>query len=86
MATEGPFWSSAIDVSGASAGTAGGIMNTAGNLGGVASTSVVPVLVERFGWMAALATGSALEFIAALLWLLIRVDEGRGGRPNERAP
>jgi ACS family glucarate transporter-like MFS transporter len=75
MSTEGPFWSSAIDISGARAGTAGGIMNTAGNLGGVASTSLVPVLVERYGWTTALATGSSLGLVSALLWLLIRVDE-----------
>ncbi|RPJ64580.1 MAG: MFS transporter [Acidobacteria bacterium] len=75
MATEGPFWSSAIDIAGAHAGTAGGIMNTAGNLGGVAQASVVPFLVERFGWIPALATGSALALVSALLWLFIRVDE-----------
>ncbi len=75
MATEGPFWSSAIDIAGAHAGTAGGIMNTAGNLGGVAQASVVPFLVERFGWIPALATGSALALVSAMLWLFIRVDE-----------
>jgi ACS family glucarate transporter-like MFS transporter len=75
MSTEGPFWSSAIDISGAHAGTAGGIMNTAGNLGGVASTSLVPLLVERFGWMFALASGSVLAVVSAALWLLIRVDQ-----------
>ncbi len=81
MSTEGAFWSSAIDISGAHAGTAGGIMNTAGNLGGVVSTFIVPVLVERFGWMVALATGSILGLASALLWLLIRVDEAdRGSR------
>ena len=74
MATEGSFWSSATDISGAHAGTAGGIMNTAGNLGGVVSTALVPVLVARFGWMFALASGSVLGVLAALLWLLIRVD------------
>jgi ACS family glucarate transporter-like MFS transporter len=74
MATEGSFWSSATDISGAHAATAGGIMNTAGNLGGVVSTALVPVLVARFGWMFALASGSVLGVLAALLWLLIRVD------------
>jgi ACS family glucarate transporter-like MFS transporter len=74
MATEGPFWSSAIDIAGSRAGTAGGIMNTAGNLGGVAATSVVPVLVDRLGWMLALGTGSLLAVGSAALWLLIRVD------------
>jgi ACS family glucarate transporter-like MFS transporter len=76
MATEGPFWSGAIDIAGAHAGTAGGIMNTAGNLGGVAQATVVPILVERFGWIPALASGSLLGLVSALLWLYIRVDEG----------
>ncbi len=75
MSTEGPFWSSAIDIAGPHAGSAGGIMNTAGNLGGVASASLVPFLVERFGWFPALAAGSLFGFVSALLWLLIRVDD-----------
>ncbi len=72
MSTEGPFWSSAIDISGAHAGMAGGIMNTAGNLGGVAQASLVPLLVQQFGWIPALATGSLLALVSALLWLFIR--------------
>ena len=75
MSTEGPFWSGAIDISGAHPGTAGGIMNTAGNLGGVAQASLVPVLVQQFGWIPALATGSILGLVSALLWLFIRVDQ-----------
>ncbi len=76
MSTEGPFWSSAIDISGPHAGTAGGIMNTAGNLGGVASASLVPLLVGRFGWIPALSTGSLFGVVSAALWLFIRVDRG----------
>ena len=72
MSTEGPFWSSAIDISGVHAGMAGGIMNTAGNLGGVAQASLVPLLVQQFGWIPALATGSLLALVSALLWLFIR--------------
>ena len=86
MATEGPFWSAATDISGAHAGTAGGIMNTAGNLGGVAQAMVVPLLVQRFGWIPALATGSLLGLVSALLWLLIRVDEpDQDAEPASRA-
>jgi len=75
MSTEGPFWSSAIDISGAHGGTAGGIMNTAGNLGGVAQASLVPLLVQQFGWIPTLATGSLLGLVSALLWLFIRLDQ-----------
>ena len=74
MSTEGPFWSTAADISERYAGTAGGIMNTAGNLGGVAQASIVPLVVQQFGWIPALATGSMLGLVSALLWLFIRVD------------
>ena len=74
MSTEGPFWSSTIHIAGPHAGAAGGIMNMAGNLGGVASTALFPVLVKHFGWPLALGSGSALAIVGGLLWLMIRVD------------
>lgn len=43
MSTEGPFWSSTIDLAGPHAATAGGIMNTAGNAGGVVSTALAVI-------------------------------------------
>jgi ACS family glucarate transporter-like MFS transporter len=73
--TEGTYWATAVDVAGPHAGASGGIMNTVGNLGGVVSTALVPVLVKYFGWLAAIGTGSALAIIAALLWLGIKADE-----------
>lgn len=73
--TEGTYWATAVDVAGPHAGASGGIMNTVGNLGGVVSTALVPVLVKYFGWLAAIGTGSALAIAAALLWFGIRADE-----------
>ena len=73
--TEGTYWATAVDVGSPHAGASGGIMNTVGNLGGVVSTALVPVLVKYFGWPFALGTGSALAIAAALLWLGIRADE-----------
>lgn len=78
--TEGAFWSSAIDIAGTQAGAAGGVLNTFGNLGGVVSTAVMPVLIERFGWAAALSSGTIAIVIAALLWFVIR-PEGRRLQP-----
>jgi hypothetical protein len=39
LCTEPAYWSTPMDLGGAYAGTAGGIMNMAGNLGGVVSTA-----------------------------------------------
>ena len=46
-------------------------MNMAGNLGGVMSTSVVPILVHYLGWCGA-RVGSACAVASALCWLMIR--------------
>lgn len=72
MSAEAAFWSSITHVAGAHAGTASGIMNTAGILGGVISTALVPVLVKYFGWQLALASGAAVAVLCAVVWLGIR--------------
>jgi ACS family glucarate transporter-like MFS transporter len=72
LAVEGPFWATMIQVSGEKTGAAGGIMNTGGNLGGLISPALTPVLAARFGWEPALLVAAALSLIAALLWLGIR--------------
>ena len=70
--TEGTFWATAVDVAGPHSGASTGILNTVGNLGGVVSTALVPILVKHFGWLVALSTGSVLALVSAALWLLIR--------------
>jgi ACS family glucarate transporter-like MFS transporter len=71
MSCEGPYWSTAVEVSGSHAGAVGGLLNMFGNLGGVASTSVVPVLVHYFGWTGALESGVLFVLAASVLWLLV---------------
>ncbi len=68
------FWAASIDVAGPLAGTACGILNMMGNLGGVVSTAMMPVLVKYAGWTVALGSGAAFACVAAALWLLVRCD------------
>jgi ACS family glucarate transporter-like MFS transporter len=79
LCTEPAYWSTSMDLGGAYAGTAGGIMNMAGNLGGVVSTALVPVLVSHFGWPFAFQSAAVLALIGAGLWL--SVDVRRPVRP-----
>ncbi len=74
FSTEAPYWSTAIEVAKGEAGTAGGLMNLAGNLGGVVSTTLVPLLAHSFGWFNALLSGSAFALAATLFWFLIREE------------
>jgi ACS family glucarate transporter-like MFS transporter len=77
--TEGAYWSGATFVAGPHTSAATGILNTGGNLGGVISTPLIPILVDWFGWLPALATGSAFALVGALLWIWIEVDRPLAG-------
>ncbi|HEX4170714.1 MAG TPA: MFS transporter [Bryobacteraceae bacterium] len=74
FSTEAPYWSTAIDLAPDHSGAASGLMNLAGNLGGVLSTLLVPVLVTYFGWFIALLSGSVFALFGALLWFFIRAE------------
>jgi ACS family glucarate transporter-like MFS transporter len=72
MSAESSFWSSAVYLAEGPVGLLSGIMNTAGILGGIVSTSLVPVLAQRFGWGVALGSGTAMALFCAALWGLVR--------------
>jgi MFS transporter, ACS family, glucarate transporter len=79
LSVEGPFWSTVTRMEGGKSGTAGGIMNTGCNVGGLISPALTPVLAASIGWEAALHVAAALAVIAALLWFGI-------GSATEAAP
>ncbi len=60
MSAESSFWVSAAHLSDEHAGALSGVMNMAGIAGGIASTMLVPVLTEHFGWLAAFGSGAAM--------------------------
>jgi ACS family glucarate transporter-like MFS transporter len=68
---ESAFWTAAVYLGGEHAGAVSGIMNTAGILGGIASTLIVPWLVQHFGWLAALGSGAAMALFCTLLWWIL---------------
>lgn len=72
---EGPFWATAIEISGEQAGAACGIFNTGGNIGGMLAPIVTPLIAARFGWAGGLYFGSLLVLIGVLTWLWI--DPGK---------
>jgi MFS transporter, ACS family, glucarate transporter len=80
LCTEVAYWSASMDIGGDNAGTVGGIMNMAGNLGGVVSTALVPVLVSWWGWPFAFQSAAGLSVVAAVLWVFIRMELGAGAR------
>lgn len=83
-AAEGPFWVTITALGGSAPGAAAGVLNLMGNLGGVVSIWAVPHMRDALGWTALLAVWAGVAGVAALLWLLVRVD--RTNQPNVEAP
>ncbi len=71
QASEAPFWTATIALSGRDAATASGMLNTGGNIAGGFGALLVPLLVDRLGWGAALGSAALFALIAAALWLLV---------------
>lgn len=83
--TESSYFSTAIEIAGRDAGAASGMMNLAGNLGGVAATSAVPILVLHYGWLTALLSGSLLAVLAAIAWYGMQASQA-GASQNAYIP
>jgi ACS family glucarate transporter-like MFS transporter len=71
---EAPFWTTATTIGAKHAGAAGGVLNLMGNLGGVLSIWLVPLMKDAWGWTWMLAFWAGIAVVAALLWLAVRID------------
>jgi ACS family glucarate transporter-like MFS transporter len=81
LSVEGPFWSAVTRMPGGRSGTAGGIMNTGCNIGGLLSPTLTPMLAASIGWEPALHVAAALAVLAAVLWIGIGAREDPTGSP-----
>jgi MFS family permease len=77
-AVEGPCWSTAIELGGRHGGTAAGIFNTSGNLGGLIAPVLTPWISGLFGWGWGIGLGGLACLFGVVLWL--------GVDPAERVP
>ena len=67
-AAEASFWMTAVELGGTKGTTAAGILNTGGNIGGLAAPVVTPWVGTVFGWPWALALGALVAVLGALQW------------------
>ena len=86
-AVESPFWSTAIELGGRHGGTAGGIFNTGGNIGGILAPYLTPWVAEKFklvswvptyfgdSWRLSLYLGSLIVLVGVVLWIWINPAE-----------
>lgn len=73
--SQSAFWAVTADVAGSSAGTASGLMNMGGQIGGAVTASLTPFIAAQFGWTASFLTAAALCVIGALAWIPVNPDK-----------
>lgn len=73
-ASEGAFWTLAVEIGGTRGGLAAGILNTGGNAGGLLAPVLTPYISELLGWQAGLGMASVVCLIGALCWIGISPD------------
>lgn len=79
------FWAVTADISGPSAGTASGIMNMVGQIGGAVTASLTPWIADNFGWTASFLVAAGLCILGSLLWLLVNPNEQIGHLKTAKA-
>jgi MFS family permease len=80
---EGVFWTTATDIGGSSRGFAGALMNTGGNIGGLISPVLTPIIAHSLGWPGAIAVACVMAALGGVVWFLIRIPVDREPRVVE---
>ena len=70
VSCEAPYWTATTAMAAESAGSAGGVLNLMGNMGGVFSIWLVPIMKDAWGWTAMLGFWACVAVVAAGLWLV----------------
>ena len=73
-ASEGPFWSTAVELGRRRGGMAAAIMNTGGNAGGMLAPVLTPWVSAHFGWPTGIALGALVCLLGAACWAWIKLD------------
>ncbi len=73
--SQSAYWAVTADIAGRSAGTASGLMNMVGQIGGATTATVTPWIAGGFGWTASFLMAAALAALGSIAWLLVRPDE-----------
>jgi MFS transporter, ACS family, glucarate transporter len=72
--SQSSFWSVTADMAGASAGSVSGIMNMGGQIGGIVTASLTPLIAHEFSWTASFLVAAVLCAVGSLAWLVVDPD------------
>lgn len=65
------FWAISADMGGTSAGLVSGFMNMGGQIGGVCTAALTPVIAKSLGWTASFTVTAVVCLVGAVLWIFV---------------
>jgi ACS family glucarate transporter-like MFS transporter len=68
------FWAVVADIAGSSSGSASGLMNMVGQIGGATTASLTPFIADRYGWTESFLVAATLCALGGVAWLLVKPD------------
>ncbi len=68
------FWAVVADIAGSSSGSASGLMNMVGQIGGATTASLTPLIAAKFGWTESFLVAAGLCAIGAVAWFFVNPD------------
>jgi MFS transporter, ACS family, glucarate transporter len=80
--SQSAYWAVTADIAGRSAGSASGLMNMIGQIGGATTATVTPLIADAFGWTASFLVAATLAVLGSIAWLFVRPDEAIGATPR----
>lgn len=79
--SQSAFWAVTADIAGTSAGSASGLMNMGGQIGGAVAASLTPWIADHFGWTATFLVAAGLCAMGSAAWLLVNPNTAIVQRP-----
>ncbi|HVB58213.1 MAG TPA: MFS transporter [Candidatus Acidoferrales bacterium] len=67
-------WATTIDISKEHTGTVSGVMNLSGNVGGVMSPILTPILAHKLGWTPAFEIAGVIILAGGPLWFFVQPE------------
>ena len=80
--SQSAFWAVTSDIAGHSAGSVSGVMNMGGQIGGVVTASLTPVIAKYFGWGTSFFVAGGLCLLGSGLWLLVDPQRELAHKPT----
>lgn len=68
------FWAVVADIAGSSSGSASGLMNMVGQIGGATTASLTPLIADRYGWTESFLVAAGLCAVGGVAWFLVNPD------------